>query len=167
MREELSACEAPIMKIIWESESDISIPELTKQLNIQYGKEYARTTVVTFLTRLAGKGYVTTERRGRVSYARALKSAQEYKQMLASRQTEFWFHGSLAEFVQALSMSSPITKEELKRVRELLDEMERIEKEDKLKEQEKAERELKRKAKAKNKSSLKDKLKDKVKNMGI
>ncbi len=132
MREELSACEAPIMKLIWESNPDISIPELTKQLNVRYGKDYARTTVVTFLTRLAGKGYVTTERRGRVSYARALKSEQEYKQALASKQTEFWFHGSLAEFVQALSMSAPITKEELQRVRELLDEMERIEKSDKM-----------------------------------
>ena len=28
MREELSVCEAPIMKIIWESNPDISVPEL-------------------------------------------------------------------------------------------------------------------------------------------
>ena len=56
MREELSVCEAPIMKIIWESNPDISVPELVKQLNEQYGKEYARTTVVTFLTRMARKG---------------------------------------------------------------------------------------------------------------
>ena len=135
MREELSTCEAPIMKIIWEAETEISIPELTKQLNIQYGKEYARTTVVTFLTRLAGKGYVTTQRRGRVSYVRALKSEQEYKQMLASRETEFWFHGSLAEFAQALSMGTPFTKEELQKVRELLDEMEKMEQEKKEKQQ--------------------------------
>ena len=40
MREELSVCEAPIMKIIWESNPDISVPELVKQLNEQYGKEY-------------------------------------------------------------------------------------------------------------------------------
>ena len=38
MREELSVCEAPIMKIIWESNPDISVPELVKQLNEQYGK---------------------------------------------------------------------------------------------------------------------------------
>ena len=77
MREELSVCEAPIMKIIWESNPDISVPELVKQLNEQYGKEYARTTVVTFLTanivrakkaiknafecQLAGKGFSLVE----------------------------------------------------------------------------------------------------------
>lgn len=160
MREELSACEAPIMKIIWESEPDISIPELTKQLNLQYGKEYARTTVVTFLTRLAGKGYVTTERRGRISYVCAAKSEQDYKQMLASKQTKFWFHGSLAEFVQALSMGTPITKEELQKVRELLDQMEQMEKSGELQSGDKfrSEGKFKKKDKLKNKDN---KLKEK------
>ena len=96
MREELSVCEAPIMKIIWESNPDISVPELVKQLNEQYGKEYARTTVVTFLTRMAGKGYITTQRRGRISYVHAIKSEQEYKQQLAQKEIEFWFHVSMA-----------------------------------------------------------------------
>ena len=155
MREELSVCEAPIMKIVWGSEPDISVPELTKQLNVQYGKEYARTTVVTFLTRLAGKGYVTTQRRGRVSYVHAIKSEQEYKQDLASRETQFWFHGSLAEFVQALSMRTPVTKEELQKVRELLDEMERMEK---LKELQ-----AKTKGEVTDKSKLKNRIKEKFK----
>ncbi len=137
MKEELSACEAPIMKLIWEAEPDISIPELIRQLNVQYGKEYARTTVVTFLTRLTGKGYITTQRRGRISYARALKSEQEYKQMLAKKTIDFWFHGSLAEFVQALSMAAPITKEEWQKIRELLDEMEQMKKMEKSSERKK------------------------------
>ena len=102
MREELSVCEAPIMKIIWESNPDISVPELVKQLNEQYGKEYARTTVVTFLTRMAGKGYITTQRRGRISYVHAIKSEQEYKQQLAQKEIEFCFYGSMVEFAQLL-----------------------------------------------------------------
>ncbi len=109
MREELSVCEAPIMKIIWESNPDISVPELVKQLNEQYGKEYARTTVVTFLTRMAGKGYITTQRRGRISYVHAIKSEQEYKQQLAQKEIEFWFHGSMAEFAQTLCAAAPLT----------------------------------------------------------
>ena len=110
MREELSVCEAPIMKIIWESNPDISVPELVKQLNEQYGKEYARTTVVTFLTRMAGKGYITTQRRGRISYVHAIKSEQEYKQQLAQKEIEFWFHGSMAEFAQTLCAAAPLTR---------------------------------------------------------
>ena len=124
MREELSVCEAPIMKIIWESNPDISVPELVKQLNEQYGKEYARTTVVTFLTRMAGKGYITTQRRGRISYGHAIKSEQEYKQQLAQKEIEFWFHGSMAEFAQTLCAAAPLTHEECQKLRRLLDHVE-------------------------------------------
>ena len=124
MREELSVCEAPIMKIIWESNPDISVPELVKQLNEQYGKEYARTTVVTFLTRMAGKGYLTTQRRGRISYVHAIKSEQEYKQQLAQKEIEFWFHGSMAEFAQTLCAAAPLTHEECQKLRRLLDHVE-------------------------------------------
>lgn len=124
MREELSVCEAPIMKIIWESNPDISVPELVKQLNEQYGKEYARTTVVTFLTRMAGKGYITTQRRGRISYVHAIKSEQEYKQQLAQKGIEFWFHGSMAEFAQTLCAAAPLTHEECQKLRRLLDHVE-------------------------------------------
>ena len=124
MREELSVCEATIMKIIWESNPDISVPELVKQLNEQYGKEYARTTVVTFLTRMAGKGYITTQRRGRISYVHAIKSEQEYKQQLAQKEIEFWFHGSMAEFAQTLCAAAPLTHEECQKLRRLLDHVE-------------------------------------------
>lgn len=124
MREELSVCEAPIMKIIWESNPDISVPELVKQLNEQYRKEYARTTVVTFLTRMAGKGYITTQRRGRISYVHAIKSEQEYKQQLAQKEIEFWFHGSMAEFAQTLCAAAPLTHEECQKLRRLLDHVE-------------------------------------------
>ena len=124
MREELSVCEAPIMKIIWESNPDISVPELVKQLNEQYGKEYARTTVVTFLTRMAGKGYITTQRRGRISYVHAIKSEQEYKHQLAQKEIEFWFHGSMAEFAQTLCAAAPLTHEECQKLRRLLDHVE-------------------------------------------
>ena len=124
MREELSVCEAPIMKIIWESNPDISVPELVKQLNEQYGKEYARTTVVTFLTRMAGKGYITTQRRGRISYVHAIKSEQEYKQQLAQKEIEFWFLGSMAEFAQTLCAAAPLTHEECQKLRRLLDHVE-------------------------------------------
>ena len=124
MREELSVCEAPIMKIIWVSNPDISVPELVKQLNEQYGKEYARTTVVTFLTRMAGKGYITTQRRGRISYVHAIKSEQEYKQQLAQKEIEFWFHGSMAEFAQTLCAAAPLTHEECQKLRRLLDHVE-------------------------------------------
>ena len=45
----LSASEIVLMKVIWDHEADISMPELLNILKEDYGKDYARTTVVTFL----------------------------------------------------------------------------------------------------------------------
>ena len=56
-REPLSACEAMIMKVIWDQKGDISVPELIDLIQERYKRDYKRTTVVTFLTRLNGKGF--------------------------------------------------------------------------------------------------------------
>lgn len=52
---ELSPCEALIMKLIWEAPQDIPVQELIDQLRDDYGKDYARTTVVTFVGKLKDK----------------------------------------------------------------------------------------------------------------
>ena len=60
-------------------------------IHVQYGKEYKRTTVVTFLTRLQEKGYVKTYRKGRLSYVSTVCSEEKYKASIASKYTHSWF----------------------------------------------------------------------------
>ena len=76
-REPLSACEAMIMKVIWDQKGDISVPELIDLIQERYKRDYKRTTVVTFLTRLNGKGFISSRRAGRISYIHAEKSEEE------------------------------------------------------------------------------------------
>ena len=78
-REPLSACEAMIMKVIWDQKGDISVPELIDLIQERYKRDYKRTTVVTFLTCLNGKGFISSHRAGRISYIHAEKSEEEYK----------------------------------------------------------------------------------------
>jgi predicted transcriptional regulator len=92
----LSACETVIMKAIWDEEEDISIPNLIEVLRTKWGKDYARTTVTTFLTKLTAKGYVRTYRKGKLSYAHAVKSEEDYKTKLAVEHRDFWFGGKVA-----------------------------------------------------------------------
>ena len=61
-REPLSACEAMIMKVIWDQKGDISVPELIDLIQERYKRDYKRTTVVTFLTRLNGISGSTASR---------------------------------------------------------------------------------------------------------
>ena len=79
-REPLSACEAMIMKVIWDQKGDISVPELIDLIQERYKRDYKRTTVVTFLTRLNGKGFISSRRAGRISYIHAEKSEENTRQ---------------------------------------------------------------------------------------
>ena len=117
----LSACETVIMKAIWDEEEDISIPELIESLRTKWGKDYARTTVTTFLTKLAAKGYVKTYRKGKLSYAHAVKSEEDYKTKLAANDRDFWFGGKLTNLISALCRDRKLTKSEADEIRKILD----------------------------------------------
>ena len=109
------------MRAIWKAEHDISIPDLTEVLRTEYGKDYARTTVVTFLVRLSNKGYVSTYRKSRLSYAHAEVTEDEYIAMLAQRETDFWYKGMVSNFIAAFCRDRRLEKKDADRIRELLD----------------------------------------------
>ena len=119
----LSACETLLMKIIWDADHDVSTNELMEALKVRFNKDYSRTTVATFLLRLTGKGFVRTYRNGRNSYARAMKSEDEYRQKVLEEQTNFWYGGKPSNMIAALCSADAISEEEARRIREILDGM--------------------------------------------
>ena len=119
----LSASETNIMKAIWDAKEDISVPDLMEQMKIKYGKEYARTTVATFLLKLSGKGFVRSYRKGKLSYARAIRSEEEYKKKLMVEEAEFWFEGKITDVMSALCSEKKLTKEEVDEIRSILDDI--------------------------------------------
>lgn len=121
----LSACETVIMKAIWDASEDIAIQDLINVLKEKYGKDYARTTVVTFLLKLSDKGYAKTYRKGLYSYAHAIKTEEEYKQKMVQEEVDFWFQGNAANLMSALCKGRKLTKEEAKQIRSILDEFAR------------------------------------------
>lgn len=73
---------------------DISVPDLMIALKEKYGKDYARTTVQTFLLKMIGKGFVQIYRRGKLSYVHALKGEADYKAKLLQEEMDFWYQGT-------------------------------------------------------------------------
>lgn len=122
---ELSACETLIMKVIWDAEDDIAVQELITQLREQYGKDYARTTVVTFLGKMADKGFVNTHRRGKNAFVHAVRKEDAYRDQLINDETDFWFEGKVDKLLEALSATRPISEEEIQAVRELMDKLDK------------------------------------------
>lgn len=117
----LSACETVIMKAIWDEGGDLSLQDLIEVLKTKWGKEYARTTVVTFLLKLTAKAYVQTYRRGKSSWVRAIKSEEEYKTKLAADERDFWFEGKITRLISALCRDKKLTREEAEEIRQILD----------------------------------------------
>jgi predicted transcriptional regulator len=108
---------------VWDAKDDIPTPELTKQLRERFGKDYARTTVVTFLQRLAEKGFITTYRKGRIAYIHALKDEKSYTEKLVQDTESFWFDGDASKLVAALCHARKLSPSEIAEIRETLDDM--------------------------------------------
>ncbi len=117
----LSAAETLVMKAVWDAEEDISVPDLMESLKVKYGRDYARTTVATFLLKLSEKGFVRVYRNGKLSYVRALKAEADYKARLLQEEVDFWYHGNKMELFASLFRAEKLTKDDKRKIRRALD----------------------------------------------
>ena len=117
----LSGSEAMVMKAVWDAGEDISVPDLMIALKEKYGKDYARTTVQTFLLKMIGKGFVQIYRRGKLSYVHALKGEEDYKAKLLQEEMDFWYQGDPAQLVASLFRAGEMTEEDKEQIRRALD----------------------------------------------
>ena len=117
----LSGSEAMVMKAVWDAGEDISVPDLMIALKEKYGKDYARTTVQTFLLKMIGKGFVQIYRRGKLSYVHALKGEADYKAKLLQEEMDFWYQGEPAQLVDSLFRAGEMTEEDKEHIRRALD----------------------------------------------
>ncbi len=106
----LSRTEEKLMKLIWDYGEDISVQQLLATVKAKYGIEYARTTVVTFLTRMSEKGFVETYRRGRNSFAHPLMSLEDYREQLMKEVYEFWFDKNDEKLLEMLQKAKKSVK---------------------------------------------------------
>jgi predicted transcriptional regulator len=66
------------MAVIWSNEGDIELSDLREICAERCGKCHARTTMVTFLSRMEEKGYIRRYRKGRYAYCSASVTQEEY-----------------------------------------------------------------------------------------
>lgn len=77
----------------------VRVTELIEHLKI-YGKNYKRTTVVTFLARLESKGAIQTYRIGRYSYVLPQYSLWAYRKKLVNQMINFWYAGNIEKLIE-------------------------------------------------------------------
>lgn len=99
---DISKCEQMIMKIVWDSDHELSTAEVISAMKERFGKDYARTTVVTFIQRLIEKGYVITYRKGKQSYVRPIIKEQDYVENMLKDICDFWFEGDKEKMINMI-----------------------------------------------------------------
>ena len=110
--------ELEVMQALWDCTPPVFRSDLEEIL--QKTHPMAMTTLLTMLTRLGEKGFLTIEKQGRRSVYTSAVSREDYQAAQSRSFFEKVCGGSLPAFAAALS-GGGLTREELRQLRELLE----------------------------------------------
>ena len=111
--------ELEIMQIIWENEPPVSRGVIEAALEKR--RRLAPSTILTVLTRLCERGFLSVARSGRANLYTPLVSRKDYLAGESRRLLDRLYGGSLSAFAVSLS-DSGVSREELEALRALLEE---------------------------------------------
>lgn len=111
--------ELAVMQAVWKCTPPVSRGELEKALLPLY--PMAQTTLLTLLTRLAEKGFLSVEKKGRANYYIPLVAQEDYLADQSRRFVDQLCGGNISLFASALC-DSGLSKKELDELRRLLEE---------------------------------------------
>ena len=117
--------ELEVMQALWVCESPASRAEIAAKMQEHAirAEPLAQTTLLTLLTRLEQKGFVSIEKQGRSSVYTPLVSLNDYRSAQSRSFVDKLFGGSMRAFANALS-DGGLTEEELAELRKLLEKKE-------------------------------------------
>lgn len=98
----LTECEEMIMYVVWCSDARLNLPQIVKQVNARYAKNWAMQTVSTFLARLRKKKVIVAERSGRTFYYEATMTKDTYTKKVLRDLCEFWFESDTDKMINAI-----------------------------------------------------------------
>lgn len=113
----LPDAELEVMQILWKH--DPPVPRAAVEREMRRTRPIAQTTLLTLLTRLADRGFIRIEKRGRSSVYTPLVARGDYLAAQSRRFIDQLCGGSLSAFANALC-DSGLTPDELDELRELL-----------------------------------------------
>ena len=119
--QKLPESELDIMLVLWKQKSDMSRSEIEKVVNQK--KTLAPTTILTLLSRLEKKGFVSIKRVGNLNKYHWLVSQEEYQQKEGKGMLEKLYGNSVQNFVAAMYQGKEINEEDLKELEGFLKEL--------------------------------------------
>lgn len=115
----LSEAEQDIMMVIWQAGGTVSSSYVQEKLQDTRG--WKKTSVLTFLTRLARKGYVKQEKDGKTNVYTPLLSYETYSGREGKQILERMYQNSVRNFVAALVDGEELEEADLRELRAYLE----------------------------------------------
>lgn len=115
----LGEAELEIMQVIWDSASPVTSNYILKQL--QGRRKWQLSTLMTSLTRLSDKGFVSCDRSTGSNLYSFLISESEYKTGASTRFLEKLYNNSIQNMVATLYSNKAIKESDVEELRDFLD----------------------------------------------
>jgi len=115
----LPDAELMIMNIIWHENKEITSAEVAKILATQ--KEWGITTILTLLSRLVDRGFLSTRKEGRVNIYKAIMPEADYVKSESKSFLERLHGNSLTSLVAALYDGKAISQADLDELKEFIE----------------------------------------------
>ena len=121
-QKKLGDAELEIMQVIWDSGNPVTSNYILKELQEQ--RKWQLSTLMTSLTRLADKGFISCDRStGRNLYTPII-SENEYKTGASKHFLEKLYNNSIQNMIAALYSDKEINSSDIEELRDFLDKLE-------------------------------------------
>ena len=120
-KQDLGTAELEVLDVLWK-EGAATVRQVLNRLHEQ-GRRVAYTTVLTFLTRLEQKGFVTSDKSGLAYVYRPAVSRDEVRQSRLDSLLGQLYDGAAAPLVLDLVRSERLSADEVRELQKLIDEL--------------------------------------------
>jgi len=122
-RPAVSDSEREVLEVLWEH-GPAAVREVHERLARQ-GSQWSRSTVITLLQRLEKKGYVASDKSGFAFTFRPTVTREELGHQRLRELADELFEGKTAPLLLAFARRERFTRDEIKELRRLIDELAR------------------------------------------
>ncbi len=118
----LGDAELDIMQVIWSADGPVNSQFIAQGLKGK--RDWQLPTILTVLSRLVDKGFLSMERKGRSNAYTPVISRQEYQEAEGKVLLEKIYGNSVRSLMSALVGGRAVDKDEIRELRSFLDELE-------------------------------------------
>lgn len=113
--------ELEIMKVVWKAKKPITSLDIGKEVE---DKGWKKTTIATFLTRLAEKGALSADKQGKLYYYSPLITEREYRKIQTKNLIKTLYNGSVRDFAVSFFEEQKLSDDDIRELRAIFEDKE-------------------------------------------